>query len=300
MNASPLLLAGFMIVSMVFLLWSLAETAKNARRDEVLAQLEQYSLFRAKLVATEKRHVVREVLQHLSTLVVTQRQRRKLHDLLDRAGQHDFDDVEAMARRKVAFTVGFGLIMLLGAVRGGATWFAAMPLVSLGGYFLPEVLVYNTALKRTEEIAFALPDSVDLLSMCVESGLGFEAALAKVTETQKGPVAEEFGAVLAEIQMGKSRNEALAGVAKRNRQVDLIKFINAVQQVDRLGVPVSGMLQEQSREMRNTRRERAREQAQKVPVKILMPVMACFLPGIFIIILGPALLSIVGGLSFGS
>jgi tight adherence protein C len=122
--------------------------------------------------------------------------------------------------------------------------------------------------------------------------------MMRVARTQKSAVAEEFGAALSELQMGKSRNEALEDLARRNNNSDLRKFVTALQQVDRLGVPISTVLAEQSHEMRLIRQQRAREQAQKVPIKILMPVMFCFLPGIFIIILGPAVLSIVKGLAF--
>ena len=113
-------------------------------------------------------------------------------------------------------------------------------------------------------------------------------------------MSEEFAAVLAELRMGKSRNEAFEDMAVRNTQPDLLRFVSAMKQVDKLGIPVSSVLQEQSREMRSTRREKAREQAQKVPVKILLPVMLCFLPGIFLIILGPAVISIFSSSLFNS
>ena len=203
-------------------------------------------------------------------------------------------------RSKVLYAL-FGLA--LGALLGvsGNSWalLVAPALIAIG-FYLPEVLVYNDAIKRTQEIEWALADSVDLLSMCVESGLGLEAAFGKVSDVQSGPMSEEFAAVLAELRMGKSRNEAFEDMAARNTQPDLLRFVSAMKQVDKLGIPVSSVLQEQSREMRSTRREKAREQAQKVPVKILLPVMLCFLPGIFLIILGPAVISIFSSSLFNS
>lgn len=100
--------------------------------------------------------------------------------------------------------------------------------------------------------------------------------------------AREFARVLREMQLGQSRQSALESLSRRSRQEDLARFVTAVLQADRLGIAISGILTEQAAEMRAKRRDRARERAQKVPVKILLPVIVCFLPGIFIIVLGPA------------
>ena len=147
-------------------------------------------------------------------------------------------------------------------------------------------------LKRDEEMAKRLPDALDMLNLCVESGLSFAAALGQVAANQTGAVAEEFAIALQEMQYGRSRAEALTAMAGRTKQEDVERFVSAMLQVDKLGVPVATVLREQAKEMRAKRYSRAREQAQKVPVKILMPLMLCFLPALFIIILGPAAFSI--------
>lgn len=140
---------------------------------------------------------------------------------------------------------------------------------------------------------FALPDAIDLLNLCVESGLSFENAMARVSVGLNGPVAEEFGALINEMQLGKSRIEAMTQLAENTKSKGLQRFLSALLQVDRLGVPISGVLAEQAAEMRAQRKDRAREQGQKVTIKILMPLMLCFLPAMFVVILGPAIWQLV-------
>jgi tight adherence protein C len=219
--------------------------------------------------------------------------RRKLERQAVLAGESLPSAVENAVIRKVEYGLG-GLILglLLGVSSGGLTWLT-VPGFALMGFYAPDLLLYNAGLKRDEEITVRLPDALDLLNLCVESGLSFQAALGQVAQNQEGPVAAEFALVLQEMQFGRSRGEALAAMGMRTRQMDVQRFISAMLQVDKLGVPVATVLREQAKEMRAKRYARAREQAQKVPVKILMPLMLCFLPALFIIILGPAAYSIV-------
>ena len=172
--------------------------------------------------------------------------------------------------------------------------FGYLPIAIILGFFIPDVLLYNKVAKRREKFEETLPDSIDLLTMCVSAGLAFPAALAKVSEIQSGPVPEEFLRVRAEVQLGKDRNEALREMADRMKVDALRNFVNAVSQVDRFGIPISAALQEQSKELRAERKARGREKAQKVPIKILGPVMLCFLPCVLLIVLGPAIIGILG------
>ena len=119
-----------------------------------------------------------------------------------------------------------------------------------------------------------------------------QAALARVAEHQSGPVVAEFDRVLQEMQLGLSRADAFEALARRTKQEDMHRFVAAILQVDKLGIPVAAVLNEQAVEMRKKRQSRAREQAQKVPVKLLGPLLLCFLPGLFIIILGPAIVTV--------
>lgn len=273
---------------------------RHARKSVLLHQLEMYSRSVQAAAPTKMPSVLNTFITAAAEMLVSQQRREKLHEQLAKAGKHNLQDVTDMANTKVLYALCGLVLGVLFGVSGSPWALVVAPTLIAVGFYLPEVLVYNDAIKRTQEIEYALADSVDLLSMCVESGLGLEAAFGKVSEVQSGPMSEEFAAVLAELRMGKSRNEAFEDMAERNTQPDLLRFVSAMKQVDKLGIPVSSVLQEQSREMRSTRRERAREQAQKVPVKILMPVMLCFLPGIFLIILGPAVISIFSSSLFNS
>jgi tight adherence protein C len=134
---------------------------------------------------------------------------------------------------------------------------------------------------------------MDMLTICVEAGLGFDAALARVARNTGGPVAAEFSRVLQEMQIGKSRTEALRALAGRTTVAELRAFTSALVQAGELGVPVADVLREQAKEMRLRRRQRAETKAQQVPVKILFPLVGCLFPALFVIIIGPGAVSIM-------
>ena len=238
--------------------------------------------------------MVQEVITSVGMNLVGSGRRESLRRSLAWAGQSTADDLVAHINRKVVFgAVGLGLGCLF-ALQVGAFGWLALPVLALAGFYLPDVLVYNRGLKRTEEIQQTLPDALDLLNLCVESGLSLQAALNRVALHQQGPVAAEFGRVLHEMQLGVSRAAAFESLGTRSKQPDMQRFVAAMLQVDKLGIPVAAVLREQALEMRKKRHARARELAQKVPVKILAPLLLCFLPGLFIVVLGPAAVNIAG------
>lgn len=240
------------------------------------------------LVATEIRSVVGELVSWLGDRLVLPANRRHLREQLAWSGKPSQDDLRDAIDRKVIYgLIGLCLGFLLGLLLGGVWWIALVALPAVG-FFLPDLLVYNSALHRTEEILLSLPDALDLLDMCVQSGLSLQAGLGRVAESQDTPVADEFARVLREMQLGVPRAEAFDAMAKRTHQPDLQRFVSAVLAADQLGIPIASVLREQAQDMRARRRARARELAQKVPVKILAPLMLCLLPGLFIVILGPA------------
>jgi tight adherence protein C len=160
------------------------------------------------------------------------------------------------------------------------------------GFFLPDVLLYNTGLKRQQLIPTALPDALDLLTICVEAGLGFDGALAQVARNTTGPLALEFARVLQEMQIGKSRSEALRAMAERTTVPELRAFVSALIQSTELGIPIAHVLREQAKEMRVRRRQRAEAQAQKIPVKITFPLIGCLFPALIVIVLGAGVVEI--------
>jgi len=155
-----------------------------------------------------------------------------------------------------------------------------------------DVLLYNAGVKRQEKLQRALPDALDMLTVCVEAGLGFDAALAQVARNTTGPLAAEFSRVLQEMQIGKSRSQALRSLTDRTTVPELRSFVSALVQAGELGITIADVLREQAREMRLRRRQRAEEKAQKVPVKILFPLVFCLFPSMFIVIIGPGMISI--------
>lgn len=186
-----------------------------------------------------------------------------------------------------SLAVGVPLALLVVIVLGGA----------VAGYMAPNMYLYQKAHNRADTMQRALPDAIDLLTISVESGLGFDAAVAQVARNTEGPLSEEFARMLQEMQIGRGRSEALRSLADRTNLPDLRSFVSAMVQADSFGIPVGQVLRVQSSEIRVKRRQWAEEMAQKVPVKILVPLIFCILPCLFIAVLGPAGISMMD--SFG-
>jgi pilus assembly protein TadC len=195
-----------------------------------------------------------------------------------------------------------GLLMLVGA---GTGFVASLPylgpvyillLTAAGtaiGFFAPNLIVLHLAQERQQQIRRTLPDIIDILVVTVEAGLGFEAALAQVVRNGRGPMVGEFARVLHEMQIGRPRVDALREMAARTTVAELRAFASAVVQATTLGVPISKVLRQQATEMRIRRRQRAEELAQKVPVKILFPLVLCLLPALFVVVIGPGIIRLV-------
>ena len=175
---------------------------------------------------------------------------------------------------------------------GFAPMLAFCVIAALAGYMAPNMYLYQVGYNRTQLMQKAMPDALDLLTISVESGLGFDAALSQVARNTDGPLAEEFARVLQEMQIGLGRGAALRALGERSHVPELKGFVSAMVQADALGIPVAQVLRVQAREIRTKRRQRAEEQAQKVAVKILIPLIFCILPCLFIAVLGPAAIGI--------
>jgi tight adherence protein C len=161
------------------------------------------------------------------------------------------------------------------------------------GWLLPNIHLDGKIRQRCEAIEKTFPDIMDLLSVSVEAGLGFDGAMAKVVEKSDGPVALEFRRVLHEIKMGKSRREALRDLGERCGVDDVKVFTSTIIQAEQLGLNIGNTLKNQAEQMRRRRRQRVEERAMKVPVKMLIPLVIFIFPTIFIVLLGPALIQII-------
>jgi len=164
-------------------------------------------------------------------------------------------------------------------------------------YFLPDLLVYNTAIKRQEAIELELPNTLDQMLICVEAGLGFESAMARAGTHGGGPLAQELTRTLQDIQVGRPRQEAYEALAARSSVQDLKGFVRAVVQADKYGIGIAKVLRAQAKDARVKRRQRAEEKAMKLPVKVLFPLIFFIFPVLFIVLLGPAAIKIIEAFS---
>ncbi|MFC7502023.1 type II secretion system F family protein [Nocardioides sp. CPCC 206347] len=159
------------------------------------------------------------------------------------------------------------------------------------GFFGPDLYLYQAAAKRADQIKRTLADAVDLLTISVEAGLAFDGALQQVARNTTGPISEEFSRVLREMQLGMGRSEAMRAMGTRSQVEDLHTFVGAMVQADAFGIPVGQVLRVQSSEIRTKRRQYAEEKAQQVPVKIMIPLILFILPCLFVVVMGPPVLS---------
>lgn len=215
---------------------------------------------------------------------------------LELAGSPEGWTVDRVLASKVMSLIIVGILGLLLSWQVFRASLGVILVVTLGamalGYFLPNIVLVQLAQKRQERIRKELPDALDLLTISVEAGLAFDAAMAQVAKNSEGPLAEEFFRTLSEMQIGKTRSEALRDMGERCGVEELSAFTTAMVQADAFGIPIANVLRVQAKEMRIKRRQRAEEQAQKVPVKIIVPVVFCILPVLFIIVIGPGAISI--------
>jgi len=199
-----------------------------------------------------------------------------------------------LALKAVLLVVGAAIALSLAVFFASPlTWVLWIVVGAAAGFFAPDVLVLHLAQVRQEDIRRTLPDILDTLVVTVEAGLGFEAALAQAVQNGRGPMVGEFARVLHEMQIGRPRVDSLREMAARTNVTELRAFASAVVQATTLGIPIAKVLRQQAAEMRLRRRQRAEELAQKVPVKILVPMILCIFPALFVVVIGPGVIRIV-------
>ena len=167
---------------------------------------------------------------------------------------------------------------------------------TFGGFFLPHLMLTSRITNRQREIRKAMPDALDLLTICVEAGLGFDAAMSKVSEKWDNQLSLAFARTIREIQLGKTRRDAMKDMADRLDISEMTSFVAAIIQSEQLGVSMSKILRIQSDQMRIKRRQRAEEEAHKAPVKMVLPMAFLMFPTILIIVLTPAAIQIMTSL----
>jgi tight adherence protein C len=299
-----ILIAAMAAVAILLIVFGVAarpsEDAVQARLSQLVVQPKTLEEMEMQRPFSER--VLRPMVQRLAKLGRRQDQGgliQRIDAKLERAGYpgglRGADWVGVKLMSLIAFAViGFLLGLLIGK---GAIILGLLFMIVGGavGYIAPEFWLGKKIAARSMAMVLQLPDALDLLTISVEAGLGFDAALAKVVEKMEGPLVDEFRQALAEVRMGRTRREALRDVANRADAQPVSNFIGAIVQAEQLGVPIAKVLQIQSNQLRIERRQRAEEAAAKAPVKMLFPMVGCIFPTIFIVILGPAIVTVMGG-----
>lgn len=200
-----------------------------------------------------------------------------------------------IVKSKIVLAV-VGVLFAIMLVTLGGTFFLKVPLAIAAPvllFFLPDVRINSRAHDRQSAMQLALPDTLDQMTIAVEAGLGFDAAMAKSARNSTGPLAEEFIRTLQDMSIGRTRRDAFTELERRTNSEDLRRFARAIIQADSYGISIGEVLRVQAAEMRVKRRQRAEEQAMKVAVKMVFPLIFCFLPVIFIVVLTPAIVRVV-------
>lgn len=290
-----ILLAGLIFVALLMVGMGVSGLAYG-ERALVVARLEEYTEEVSLDPITEQLNrpfsqrvmlPLWEKLQGLGKRLSSPERKLSYQKKLVVAGEPYGLDAEGLVVLKYGFMSGLALV---GILIGTLTTAAILGIV---GYLLPDLLLNAWKNERRDKILKSLPDVLDMLSVSVEAGLGFDAALQKVVEKIEGPLSTEFQRTLNEIKLGKPRREALKDLAVRVEVDDVSTFISSLIQADQLGVSISNVLRVQSDQVREKRSQRAEEKAQKAPVKILIPLVFFIFPAIFIILLGPAAIQII-------
>jgi len=265
-------------------------------RAAVLARLEKYTEDVNPDPVTEhlnrpfSQRVIRPLwdrLQNLGKRLSSPERKRIYQKKLVAAGMPYGMDAEGLVVLKYAF---MSVLALAGFFIGSVTTALVLGIM---GYFVPDIMLHAWKNERQNKILKDLPDMLDMLSVCVEAGLGFDAALQKVVDKIRGPLSDEFQQALSEMKLGKPRREALKDLAVRVEVDDVSTFISSLIQADQLGVSIANVLRVQADQVREKRTQRAEEKAQKAPIKILVPLVFFIFPAIFVILLGPALIQFV-------
>jgi tight adherence protein C len=200
-----------------------------------------------------------------------------------------------LASKALVGVLGFvGGTFLGGLTHNGSLGILLAIFFAFLGFVLPDLFVYFKARSRREQIRAELPDALDLLAVSVEAGLGFDAAITKLTEHMSGPLVDEFALSLGEMRIGETRHNALQKMVDRVQAPELAAFVRALIQADQLGISLGRILRVQATDTRNRRQAAAEERAMKAPIKMLFPTALFIFPAMFLIILGPAFLNFKG------
>jgi len=305
MSLGLILLLALLIGGTVTLIF--AGLASSGRSEEMTLRLEEFASRSAPVTLEEielaqpfSERVIKPILTGLAGFVTRFAPANALEDArhrLELAGRpYNWGPAEFFAFRALAgVLLGVFAFLLLSVTGQPFTTLFFGTLIGLAlGYLLPSLWLGSRIRRRQDEVVRALPDALDLLTICVEAGLGFDAAMGKVAEKWDNELSRAFGRVLQEIRLGKLRRDALREMDHNLEVPDVTSFAAAIIQADQLGVSISKVMRIQSEQMRIKRRQRAEEKAHQAPVKMLFPMVFLIFPAIYVVLLGPAMLVVMG------
>jgi tight adherence protein C len=277
------------------------EDPLQARLAEFAARGAKASLEQIELSQPLSERVVIPIARSLGKLAVRFTPQNAIQSTahkLDLAGNpRGMDPMIFWASRIILAVILGGLIFLLFSMGlPGWSWSRKLIITLVFvviGYFVPEALLSSKITRRQKEIRKGMPDALDLLTICVEAGLGFDGAMARVNEKWDDELGRAFGRVLREIQLGKLRREALRDMADRMGIPEMTSFVAAIIQSEQLGVSMAKVLHIQADQMRIKRRQQAEEEAHKAPIKMLIPMALLIFPSICIVLMSPAILMLM-------
>jgi tight adherence protein C len=298
-----LVLAAASLGLAAFFVFELASQPARERR-EALARASRYG--RAKQMALNEdesfsKRALKPLLAKTAKTMMKLNRRTSLESLqwtLQGAGMRDVSAEAFLAAKGLCGGGGLLLGLLLGGISGGSSVVLFPLCFGALGYVAPSYIVNARARRRRENAVAQLPDSLDLLAVSVEAGLSFDAAINKLTEHMQGPLVEEFELMLGEMRIGSGRPEALKKFAQRLDTPEIGAFTRSLIQADQLGISLGRILRVQATDTRLKRQAAAEEKAAKAPIKMLFPTVIFIFPAMFVVILGPALLSIKKVLGF--
>lgn len=290
-------------VACIILHFGTRRPSENVSIDARLAQFSerQYSLEELELAQPFSKRVLAPMLLRLarsaSRFSPRSSSEKLRRQLIEAGGPSRMGVTEFMGLKVVLAGTSGGLIFLMMAFSGQSLMkLVAFPVVvSVLGYMIPGIWLSRKIKERKDSIQMALADAIDLLTISVEAGLGFDPALQRVAEKWENELTWEFRRMLHEMRIGKSRREAMREFAVRCNVDDLNVFVASIIQADQLGVSITQVLRTQSRQLRIRRRQRAQEKAQKAPIKMLFPMALLIFPALYVVILGPAIPRIING-----
>lgn len=297
MLSMPMLIASLTFVTTALVIFALLPQ----RQTELRARLAPYGMrvpqarermlngsFVQRILGPGAQSLIR-----LGGMIAPSKIRAKAQNELARAG--DPISVELYLALRTAAMIGLPLLYVLFNARSGNPMdlygIIMTGALFLGGSRLTSYLVRRKVSARQNGVLRALPTSLDLITVCMEAGLSFDSSLAKVVEKMPGVLSDEFARVLYELQVGKSRRDALRDMAARLELRDVSSFVSAIVQADQMGMSLGPVMRAQSEDVRLRRRQSAEEQAMKAPIKMLFPLIMCILPATILVILGPAIVT---------